>query len=136
VNTTDTTPRTTTTPIPRPTTRIRLEQKNSTLSNVSYWNLDDLSDEHSSSSPRLTLLTLILYLLCALIALRVLIILFAIILFTYRKHCLSTPSPIIDHGHRLSKTKLNNRVDIQVENIEHETEVIKTTEPPVRQCFK
>jgi len=112
---------------------IRFES-NSTLSNISNLKLDNLRDELPLSFVRQSLLTLILYLLCALIAFTLLIILFGIIVFTYRKHCFS--SPIIDPRYRLSKTKLNNRIDIQIENIDNDNQNIKTIDNTVQSCFE
>jgi len=112
------------------------ESDNSTLFNISDWKIDDLSSEHSSLFPRQTLLNLILYLFCALIALTLLIILFTIIIFTYRKHCCPSSSSILDYQQRLVKTKLNNRVGIQIENIDHNNQTFKTMDTPVRPCFE
>jgi hypothetical protein len=119
----------TTTPILR-STKSYSNESSSTLLNTSYWKLDDLPDEQPLSSPRQTLFTLILYLLCALIAFTLLIILFAIIIFTYRKHCFPS-SPMIDP--RLEKTKQNNRIGIQIENLDRD---IKTIDNRVRPCFE
>ncbi|CAF1033532.1 unnamed protein product [Rotaria sordida] len=125
------------------TTKLYSNESNTTLFNIPYWKLDDLSDEHPSSSSGHTLLTLILYLLCALIALTLLIILFTIIIFTYRKHCCqsssssSSSSSMIDHRYQPGKTKLNNRIGIQIENIDRDNQtVIKTISTPVRPCFE
>ena len=99
--------------------------------NRSSWKLDDLPDEQPSSS-RQTLITLILYLFCALIAFTLLIILIAIILFTYRKHCF--PSSMVDQ--QLGKNKQNNRIGIQIENFERDNQIVKTIDNPVRPCFE
>ncbi|UJR22079.1 hypothetical protein I4U23_025145 [Adineta vaga] len=110
-------------------------ESNLTLSNVSFWKLSDLSSEPPPSS-RQTLLTLIIYLFCALIALTLLIILFSIIIFTYRKHCCRTsPSPI-DHRYRFDKTSLNNRIGIQIENPDRDYQTVKTIDSTVRPCFE
>ena len=118
------------------TTEPYSDDNNSTLFNISSWKLNDLHDDLSSSSfLRQNLLTLILYLLCALIALTLLIILFSIIIFTYRKHCFPSPSssPILGHRHQMNKTKPTNRVGIQ---IEHENSNIQTIDNTVRPCFE
>jgi hypothetical protein len=115
------------------TTRLYSNESNNSTSD---WKIDDLSSEYSPLFPRQTLLNLILYLFCALIALTLLIILFTIIIFTYRKHCCPSSSSIIDYQHRLVKTKLNNRIGIQIENIEHNNQTYKTIDTPVRPCFE
>ncbi len=121
----------TTTPIVRSTRSYSNASRS--IFNISSWKLDDLPDEEPSSSPRQTLVTLILYLLCALIAFTLLIILIAIILFTYRKHCFpSSSSSMVDQ--RLGK---NNRIGIQIENFERDNnQVVKTIDNPVRPCFE
>lgn len=118
------------------TSRLYSNESNSTLFNTSYWKFDDLSSEHSSLSPRQTLLTLVLYLFCALIALTLLIILFTIIIFTYRKHCCPSSSSMVDHRYRFGKNKLNNRIGIQIENIDRNKQNFKTIDTPVRSCFE
>ncbi|CAF3592004.1 unnamed protein product, partial [Rotaria sp. Silwood2] len=118
------------------TTKLYSNESNTTLFNIPYWKLDDLSDENPSSSPGQILLTLILYLLCALIAFTLLIILFSIIIFTYRKHCCPSSSSMIDHRYQLGKTKLNNRIGIQIENIDHDNQTVKTMNTTVRPCFE
>jgi len=121
-----------------PTTGFYSNENKSTLFNISSWKLTDLRDDFPTSFIRQNLLTLILYLLCALIALTLLIILFSIIIFTYRKHCLPSPSssPIIDHRYRMEKNKFNNRIGIQIENIDRENPSIKTLDTSVRPCFE
>jgi hypothetical protein len=117
------------------TTGVYSNESTSTLLNISYWKFENFPDEHPSTFLRQNLLTLILYLLCALIALTLLIILFSIIIFTSRKHCFPS-SPIIDHRSRMGKTKLNNRIGIQIENIDHDNSNIKPIETNVRPCFE
>ncbi|CAF1095486.1 unnamed protein product [Rotaria sp. Silwood1] len=117
-------------------TKLYSNESNTTLFNIPYWKLDDLSDEQLSSSPGQTLLTLILYLLCALIALTLLIILFSIIIFTYRKHCCPSSSSMMNHRCQLDKTKQNNRIGIQIENIDRDNQTIKTMNTTVRPCFE
>jgi hypothetical protein len=120
------------------TIRLYSNESNSTLLNTSNWKLDNIYDEFPLSFIRENLLTLILYLVCALIALTLLIILFAIILFTYRKHCFpsTSSSPIIDHRYRISKNKQTNRVGIQIENIDHNNQNIKPMDTTIRPCFE
>ena len=131
-----TTPTTDSTTIIFSTSVLDINESNGTFISTSTWKLSDVQNELPSSTfLRQNLLTLILYLLCALIALTLLIILFSIIIFTYRKHCFPSPSssPILDHRYRLSKTRLANRVGIQVEK---ESQDVKTMDTTVRPCFK
>jgi len=116
------------------TIRYYSNESNSTLFNISYWKFDNLRDEFPLSFIRQNLLSLILYLLCALIAFTLLIILFIIIIFTYRKYC--CPLPIVDNRYYLGKNKLNNRVGIQIENINRDNQNIKTIDNTVRSCFE
>ncbi|CAF1391030.1 unnamed protein product [Adineta steineri] len=122
------------------TTDVYLNENNSTIFNTSSWKLDDLSTDSSSSSPRQTLLTLILYLFCALIALTLLIILFTILIFTYRKHCCSSSSSsttiINEHRNRFNKNQLNNRIGIQIEDIDRDYQTVKTIDSTIRPCFE
>ena len=113
-------------------------ETNSTAFNTSSWKLNDLREEFPSTFIRQNLLALILYLFCALIALTLLIILFSIIVFTYRKHCLATPSasPIIDPRYRMEKNKFNNRIGIQIENTDRDHPSAKTIDSSVRPCFE
>ena len=131
-----TTPTTDSTTIIFSTSVLDINESNGTFISTSTWKLSDVQNELPSSTfLRQNLLTLILYLLCALIALTLLIILFSIIIFTYRKHCFPSPSssPILDHRYRLSKTRLANRVGIQVEK---ESQDVKTMDTTVRPCFE
>lgn len=116
------------------TVRFYSNETNSTWLNTSYWKLDDLPDDHAYSSPRQTLVTLILYLLCALIALTLLIILFSIIIFTYRNNCRSSSSTK-DHRQPLTKGSPNNRIGIQIENTDYDSQTTKTNDSTVRPCF-
>jgi len=120
------------------TIRLYSNESNSTLLNTSNWKLDNIYDEFPLSFIRENLLTLILYLVCALIALTLLIILFAIILFTYRKHCFpsTSSSPIIDHQYLIGKNKQTNRVGIKIENIDHNNQNIKSMDTTIRPCFE
>ncbi len=120
------------------TTGFYPNEYNSTLLNGSFWKLSDLRDEFPPTFIRQSLLALILYLLCALIALTLLIILFSIIIFTYRKHCFPTPSssPIIDPRYRMDKNKFNNRIGIQIEHTDRENPSTKTLDSSVRPCFE
>lgn len=109
------------------TIKYYLNEANSTLFNISQFKLDNLHDELPFTYFRQNLISLILYLLCALIALTLLIILFAIIIFTYRKHC--CPTSLNDQRRKLS----NNRIGIQIENIDQNN---KTTDTTVRSYFE
>lgn len=138
INTMLTTTTTTTTTI-LSTSAFPSNESNTTLISSSTRKLLDLHNELPSSTfLRQNLLSLILYLLCALIALTLLIILFSIIIFTYRKHCFPSPSssPILDHRYRLRKHRISNRVGIQVEKLDRESQDVKTTNTTVRPCFE
>lgn len=114
-------------------------ESNTTLINTSTRKFLDVHNELPSSTfLRQNLFALILYLICALIALTLLIILFSIIIFTYRKHCFPSPSssPILDHRYRLGKHRISNRVGIQVEKHDRESQDVKTMDTTVRPCFE
>ena len=119
------------------TTKFYSNESNSTLFNTSYWKLDHLPYIHSSSTTsHPTLITLILYVLCILIALTLLIILFSIIMFTYRKHCCPLSSSMIKHQYQTDTNKLNNRIGIQIENIDHDNQTAKAMTSNIRTCFE
>ncbi|CAF3607754.1 unnamed protein product [Rotaria sordida] len=107
------------------------------------WKFNDSSSvsssEESPSPPRLTLLTFIVYILCALVGLSLLIILLAIIIFTYRKYCLPSRrslTPIIDHRYRSSRKKKHNHMDLQHNSyIDQDARTEKTMITTIRQCY-
>ncbi|CAF0772700.1 unnamed protein product [Adineta ricciae] len=116
--------------------KLNVNESNSTLANASFWKLTDFSSEPSSLSSRQTLLTLIIYLFCALIAFTLLIILCSIILFTYRKHCCPTSRSAVDHRYRYGTKSFNNRIGIQIENLDRDYQTVKTIDSTVRPCFE
>ncbi|CAF1047506.1 unnamed protein product [Rotaria sp. Silwood1] len=106
------------------------------------WKFNDSSigsPTEESSPPRLTLLTFILYMLCALVGLSLLIILLAIIIFTYRKYCLpsrTSSTPMINHRYRSSRKKKHNHIGLQHNSyIDQDARTEKTMITTIRQCY-
>ncbi len=124
------------------TTPLYLNISNSSLLSRSFfrfrWKFNDsfdsslLSSSKDSPSRRSTLLTFILYILGALLALTFLIILLAIIIFIYRKHCLPSSTlsvPIIAYRYHSSKKKKHNH------HIDQDTRTEKTMVTTIRPYY-
>jgi hypothetical protein len=124
------------------TTPLYLNISNSSLVSRSFfrfrWEFNDsfdsslLSSSKEPTSRRSPFLTFILYILGALLALTLLIILLAIIIFTYRKHCLPSSTlsvPIIAYRYHSNKKKKHNH------HIDQDTRTEKTMITTVRSYY-
>jgi hypothetical protein len=122
------------------TTPLYLNISNSSLLSRSFfrfrWKFNDSSLLSSSKDPpsrRSTLLTFILYILGTLLALTFLIILLAIIIFMYRKHCLPSSTlsvPIIAYRYHSSKKKKHHN-----HHIDQDTRTEKTMVTTIRPYY-
>lgn len=108
------------------------------------WKFNDSTDsthsssEEPSSPPRLTFLTFILYTLCGLVALTLLITILAIVIFTYRKHCLPSSmstTPMIDRRYHSSRKGRHNRIGMHNNHIDQDARTERTMVTTVRQCY-
>ncbi|CAF5139000.1 unnamed protein product, partial [Rotaria magnacalcarata] len=90
-------------------------------------------------TPRFTLLSFILYILCALVGLSLLVILLAIIIFTYRKYCLPKTvsiTPMIDHRRRSSSKRIPTRMGgVHNSYIDQDARTERTMVTTVRPCY-
>ncbi|CAF2154325.1 unnamed protein product [Rotaria magnacalcarata] len=106
------------------------------------WKFNDTSTTSSleeSLTPRFTLLSFILYILCALVGLSLLVILLAIIIFTYRKYCLPKTvsiTPMIDHRRRSSSKRIPTRMGgVHNSYIDQDARTERTMVTTVRPCY-
>ncbi|CAF3347041.1 unnamed protein product [Rotaria socialis] len=106
------------------------------------WKFNDTSTTSSleeSLTPRFTLLSFILYILCALVGLSLLIILLAIIIFTYRKYCLPKTvsiTPMIDHRHRSGSKRIPTRMGgVHNSYVDQDARTERTMVTTVRPCY-
>lgn len=109
--------------------RLRSRYNGSTTTPVS----DDLSQ------PRFTVLTFILYILFGLVVLSLLIIIMAIIIFTYRRYCLPKQTPkrptTTDHRYYSTRRIINNSMSIHNSHIDADARTEKTMVTTIRPYY-